>query len=184
MKNIFFLKQERGSALIIAILTLLVLSLAGLMAMNTATIETLISGNFKSYKENFYKADASVREMALLIQNTPDDKLINNTLVLLNGNDFSAITTAGNLFDVESVLAYRQQIVADPFTHLSHAEPIYNSKVLVVHGGVASGASMSIGHSHTNSVKHRFFVFSHALGNTNIQRGALIEIGYLKLMRY
>lgn len=184
MKIAILLQQEKGSALIVSILTLIVLSLGGIMAMKTTTIETQVSTNLISYKNSFYKAESAVREIALSIQNTPDNNLItSNTLLLPNGTNLPALTNAGNLIDPQSTLDFRKQIVNDPLTNITQTEPIHNSNVLVVHGGIASGSSMSIGHSHTTPSKHRFFVYGNARGGTTLGRGVLIEVGYLKRIR-
>ncbi len=179
-----FLKQDKGSALIVSILTLMVLSLAGIMAIKTATTETQISGNIRNYKDNFYKTESAVREMAIGIRNTPDNNLITgNPLVLPDGTNLPALSNAGNLIDPQATLSFRLQIVNDPLSNITQAEPLHNSNVLVVHGGVASGSSMSIGHSHTTPSKHRFFVYGNARGGTTLGRGVLIEIGYLRRIR-
>ncbi len=177
-------KQEKGSALIVSILTLMVLSLAGIMAIKTATLETEISGNLRNYKDNFYKTESAVREMAIGIRNTPDVNLISgNPLMLPGGTSLPALSNAGNLIDPQATLSYRLQIVNDPMTNITQLEPMHNSNVLVVHGGIASGSSMSIGHSHTIPSKHRFFVYGNSRGGTTLGRGVLIEVGYLRRIR-
>jgi len=56
MKYIFH-SNERGSTLIISVLILLLLTVIGIAATNTSTIEILISGNDKLHKMVFHQAD-------------------------------------------------------------------------------------------------------------------------------
>jgi len=185
MEKIDFLKQKQGSTLIVALCTLLVLSLVGIMALHTATIETQISGNLRSYKNNFYKTESAVREMALALQNTPDSSLVNSNRLTLPNNNTIILSNSGNLVDNESVLSYRLLIANNPSSANFQNEPIYNnSKVLVVDGGPAPGTSISIGFSHAASAKHKFFIFGNTSNGATVGHGVLIEIGYLRRIRY
>ena len=56
MKYIFH-SNEKGSTLIISVLVLLLLTVIGIAATNTSTIEILISGNDKLHKMAFHQAD-------------------------------------------------------------------------------------------------------------------------------
>jgi Tfp pilus assembly protein PilX len=56
MKYIFH-SNEKGSTLIISVLILLLLTVIGIAATNTSTIEILISGNDKVHKMAFHQAD-------------------------------------------------------------------------------------------------------------------------------
>ncbi len=57
-KNI--LRDERGVALIIALLMLLVLTIVGIGTMSSTTFENMISGNDRTATEAFYAAEAGV----------------------------------------------------------------------------------------------------------------------------
>ena len=67
--NLYLLKNEEGSVLLVAIMILTLLTLIGFAATNTTSIEISISGNEKVYKQNFYMADGAVREAIQRIQN-------------------------------------------------------------------------------------------------------------------
>jgi len=54
------LRSERGFALVIALLILLVLTLIGISAINTTTFETSISGNERVGTDAFYAAEAGI----------------------------------------------------------------------------------------------------------------------------
>jgi hypothetical protein len=55
------LKEERGVALIIALLMLLVLTLIGISSISTTTFETSISGNERVRTHAFYAAEAGIQ---------------------------------------------------------------------------------------------------------------------------
>ena len=58
MKYIFHIRSnEKGSTLLISVLILLLLTIIGIAATNTSTIEILISGNDKLHKMAFHQAD-------------------------------------------------------------------------------------------------------------------------------
>lgn len=54
------LKNERGSALIIALLLLAIMSILGTVLMSTATTEIQLSGNYHNTQESFYTADRAI----------------------------------------------------------------------------------------------------------------------------
>jgi len=55
------LRNEKGFALIIALLILLVLTLIGISAISTSTFETSISGNERVGTDAFYAAEAGIQ---------------------------------------------------------------------------------------------------------------------------
>jgi len=60
MKEKTILQNENGSIIIISLIVLLVLTLLGIWASNTATIELQIAGSEKAQKIVFYAADAGI----------------------------------------------------------------------------------------------------------------------------
>ncbi len=62
------LNNQRGSALIIALLMLVVLTLIGISATTTTTFELQISGNDKLYKRSFFAADGGTSAGSELIE--------------------------------------------------------------------------------------------------------------------
>lgn len=54
------LNSERGAALLIAVLILLILTVLGVYAVTTSTLETKITGFHKWHVEAFYAADAGL----------------------------------------------------------------------------------------------------------------------------
>ena len=64
------LKSEDGNVLIIALLLLIVLTLIGIFATNTARVDMMVASNEIPYKRNFYLAEAGLyREAAELGRN-------------------------------------------------------------------------------------------------------------------
>lgn len=55
------LREEKGVALIIALLMLLVLTLIGISSISTTTFETSISGNERVRADAFYAAEAGIQ---------------------------------------------------------------------------------------------------------------------------
>jgi hypothetical protein len=64
------LKSQKGVALIIALIILLVLTLIGISAINTTTYETSISGNERAGSDAFYAAEAGIEDYVRQIPTT------------------------------------------------------------------------------------------------------------------
>jgi len=60
-----FLNNEKGSVLIIAVMFLMLLTVLGIFATTTSTIEVQISGNDKINKMVFYAADSGTHYVAV-----------------------------------------------------------------------------------------------------------------------
>ncbi|GEM_PF-1444215 len=180
-----FRHNEQGMVLITCMLALFVLSLAGMMAMNTASLETQIAGNVRSYAENFYRAEAAVRELAKGIDYTPDSILVNDTKIRLPNNQelTSALTGVTGVTDPASLINIRLNVVNNAENRIDIPEPVFNCRVKVIHEGPASGESLSIGTSHHAASKHRFSIFARSKPNYILGRGVVIEVGYLKKLR-
>jgi len=180
-----YIKNDEGIILIVCMLSLLVLSLTGLMAMRTAITEIQIAGNMKSYTENFYKAETAVREIAKGIDVTPDSFLVNDTKIKLPDNQelTSALIGVTGLTNPDSLIQKRLAIVQDAINQIDVVEPIFNCKIKIIHAGPASGESLSIGASHHASTKHRFSIFARSKSTSTFGRGVVIEIGYLKKLK-
>jgi len=83
-QNSTIIKNKDGSALIFAILILALLTLIGISATTTSTIEIQIAGNDKFHKMAFYRADSGVYTIPKVISKAINDKatpgdLINHT---------------------------------------------------------------------------------------------------------
>ncbi len=68
------LNNQRGSALIIALLMLVVLTLIGISATTTTTFELQISGNDKLYKRSFFAADGGTSAGSELVEQSIEER--------------------------------------------------------------------------------------------------------------
>jgi len=59
MRLLHHATNEKGSVLAITMLVMVMLTLIGIASMTTSTIEEMIAGNERSYKENFFRAEAA-----------------------------------------------------------------------------------------------------------------------------
>jgi hypothetical protein len=60
--RMFWVRQadnERGSVLVISMLILVMLTLLGFASMGTSNVEIMVAGNERTYKENFFRAEAA-----------------------------------------------------------------------------------------------------------------------------
>lgn len=105
MRGLHRLCKEDGSALLIALIMLMVLTIIGVATLNTSTTEVMIAGNYRTYKECFYNAEkiieyAYFREniytnIGTNIGDTQSLPLAadNNTSAVFNENIFSNLIT-------------------------------------------------------------------------------------------
>ncbi len=75
MKKKCLIKNEEGYVLIVSLVLLGLLSLIGIAATNTATLEIQIAANSRTYIRNFYKGEAAVREGLNRLLNASADEL-------------------------------------------------------------------------------------------------------------
>lgn len=66
------IKDEGGFVLVTALLIMVLLSILGIAATNTAIMELQISANDRDYKRNFYRAEGAVMEAAQILENEND----------------------------------------------------------------------------------------------------------------
>jgi hypothetical protein len=66
--------NQRGSALIVALLMLVVLTLLGISSTTTSTVELQISGNDKVYKRCFFAADGGTAAGSELIEQNIEER--------------------------------------------------------------------------------------------------------------
>jgi len=58
-RKALFIKNEEGSAIVIAVMILMVVTIIGVSSTNTTTVELQIVRNDGIYKENLYLAEAA-----------------------------------------------------------------------------------------------------------------------------
>lgn len=81
VKAFHIIDNEEGSTIVFALLILVVLTILGISATTTSTIEFKIVHNEKSYQRNFYVADSAWNYGAywLEVKSKPPDKINTNT---------------------------------------------------------------------------------------------------------
>jgi Tfp pilus assembly protein PilX len=99
MRPVSVLKDNRGAALVVAVLIMAVLMLIGAAALITSSIEIKISGNEKNSREAFYAAEAAWPTALIWLDNqsapfmgneddnTDDPRIVSN--VAVGANQFS-----------------------------------------------------------------------------------------------
>lgn len=99
--------NESGSALIITVLIIMVMTLTVMSAMTTSTIEVKIAGNEKEYNQCFYVAESGWQEAGEVLDEldiAPDENLLtfavtlqDTTLNRINNIDYAyAVKSMGN----------------------------------------------------------------------------------------
>jgi len=164
------LNNQQGSALIITLIVMAVLTLVGLSAINTATVENKIVRNERIYQENFYLAESSVSEAAQKIEKeTNSDNLVPRHSVWIWIHD--TVDSTGNKVDF-----------TDPGNWVHSASSSDNAEQAAVntqafystvYKGVAEGSSLDIG----ATTRYKYAVFGHGKSNNG---SVIIEIGYRK----
>jgi len=101
MKDKMILKNENGSTIIIAVVALILITMLGIWASNTATVELQIASSEKAQKIVFYAADAGIEAgRAALARLKQEDR--GNWDKLLQGSALvghSGITTLDGVID-------------------------------------------------------------------------------------
>lgn len=130
------LNNERGSVLIIGTLVLVVMSLLGISAIGTSTVEIQIAANERGYQETFYVADSGWKESAgwLNSQATPPD------YVNIAGNIVKNFGTGGDLAGSPS---NREA--------LDFPEGTQDQLMPVIHGGGATTVTIDIPYWYENT---------------------------------
>ena len=70
------LNNEKGAALVIALLTMTVLTLIGVASINTTSLDLMISGNYKNSVKALTAAEAGVHEVIARMQSLIDRGII------------------------------------------------------------------------------------------------------------
>jgi Tfp pilus assembly protein PilX len=165
-----FIKNEEGSAIVVAVMILMVVTIIGVSSTNTTTVELQIVRNDGIYKQNLYLAEAAAQEGIQRIWNISRSdpfRLERQAPVWLNNiedlikNDID-LTDPGD-WDNDGA-------GGDDTAEVSSTDP--DAILAVTDAGIAEGGSLDIS-AETNA--HQFAVFG--IGNRNNGR-VFIEIGY------
>ena len=111
MKASLLSKNEEGTVMVVSMLILVLLTIAGVAAVTSSTVELQIAGNEKTYKENFFRAEGAIMENAQIIEDAsgadlrdPDDHDWLHGLNALSNEDVKDPNTWSSGNYTESVL--------------------------------------------------------------------------------
>ncbi len=188
------LEEERGSALIICVLVLLLLTLVGVYALNLTDIELQITGNERLYKQNFYMAEGTAVEAAQVLQDTDPLDLENfvlddpvnpaNQLKILRLQDdidndgtpdITADANGNGEIERGEIFALTRFIARSAMTFITHPGSIPGGTVFyqALYTGAEPGSSLVMGGG--ASTVHSYSIF----GRSNTGNGrAVVEIGF------
>jgi len=161
--------NKRGSALVVALLVLVVLTLIGISATTTTTFELQIAGNDKLFKRAFYAADGATEMAGELIEQNID----NRNWTKVNGSGQLDPTT-GTLIDgsnpyyrgnvrIETDNPYMNRDPMDPIPAdpTNPADPTTANRDFVFTRGASDNGP------HTNMK---------AVGNTTLSTGSAVQL--------
>jgi Tfp pilus assembly protein PilX len=173
------MNNEKGSAIVLALILLAVMSIIGISAATNSTIESKIVRNEKIYQQNSYFAEASVYEAAQRIELSPEPAIQlspETTEYDWLNDDTVEFSSAGAWQDFGLASGHINDncdvSVIDPTqTGSSNQKP--SVFFAVVNKGIRPGSSLDIGATRV----YEFRVF----GKAEWQGGlSIVEIGYLK----
>ena len=162
MKKIGMLKSEDGSLLIIALIMLAFLSLIGISASRTSSIELLIAGNERIYKQNLYMAEASAMENVQRLEN--------------GGTEMSKLADPDHpvwLLTLSSLPSPNDITDPDNWTNDNSQTSLMDSdtRFLTIYKGIDPGDSLDLS-------KSRLFTYG-VIGRSIRNNGlAIIDVGY------
>jgi type IV pilus assembly protein PilX len=164
-QNTLFIKNEEGSAIVVAVMILMVVTIIGVSSTNTTTVELQIVRNDGIYKQNLYLAEAAAQEGIQQIWNlsrTDAFQMERKAPAWLNDINDIDMADTGN-WDNDG---------ADDDDTAQVSSTDADASLAVTDAGIAEGGSLDIS-SETNT--HEFAVFG--LGNRSNGR-VFIQIGY------
>ena len=62
-------KSEAGSTLLMTLIVFILLTVIGISGMNIVSTDLQITGNYKNYQENLYRADGAVMQLGQICEN-------------------------------------------------------------------------------------------------------------------
>jgi Tfp pilus assembly protein PilX len=172
MKSAFqMVNNEEGSALIVALLMLVLLTIIGVSSTNTATVELQIVNNDLSYKRNFYLAEAAAMECAQTLENET-----NRNLLMPNGQPWLKDTTVDMAQLVPNWKTDFSNWTINSLASLNMASDANTQiRFAAVARGVAPGSSLDM------TSQTQLYAFSTYGLYDSVRAGqSFIEIGYRK----
>jgi len=109
------LRNEEGSVIVVALMILVVLTIIGISATDTTTVELQIATNDKFHKIAFYHADAGVYATPKLISEAINDKATPGDLVNATYGAFTYLDPGTNDDGSSGPTFYRELAGFDPY---------------------------------------------------------------------
>jgi len=154
--------NKRGSALVVALLMLVVLTLIGISATTTTTFELQIAGNDKLFKRAFYSADGATEMGGELIEQNIEDR------------DWEKVDGSGDLspagvdIDNTSNFYYRGNV------KIAHQNPYMNRQP--VENGTPSDANRDAVYPRDATDGIPPYTNIKAVGNTTLSTGSAVQL--------
>ena len=167
-----FVANERGNVLIYTLLLLVLLTIIGLSAAQTATVDIQVSGNHMIHKKNFYKAEGAAMDAIQRMEGVDLDSASPGWI----STPATEIETGNFLSETGGDAKW---LTGSTFTGGAQAEESYidtdHAKFVVLSEGVIhTGESLDM----TKSKIYQYKVF----GRCEQYRGkSTIEVGYRKV---
>lgn len=166
----YYRTNQQGSALIIVLIVMAVLTIVGLSVINTATVENTIVRNERVYQENFYLAESSVNEAVQTIETETNN---DNLMPIYSGWVWihDVVDSSGDKVDFTHAGNWLYTDSSDDNAEKSavSSQALYST----IGKGVRRGSSLDIGATRL----YEFAVFGHGKSKDG---SVIIEIGYLK----
>ena len=160
------LNNEEGSAIVIALIILVLLTMIGITATDNTVIELQIVRNEAIYRQNFYRAESAVVELGQIMED-------NNLLAAYNW-----LTGSATALDMEVVANWDWNAGgnAQLSNNMDNAADVNNNTAqAAISNGIASGGSLDM----TGTSLYDYSVYG--LFNSTVGQGrSMIMMGYRK----
>ena len=162
------LNNEEGSAIVIALIILVLLTMIGITATDNTVIELQIVRNEAIYKQNFYRAESAVVELGQFMED-------NNLLAT-----YDWLTGSATALDMEVVGNWDWTTPGTPNSQLSNnmddaGDANNNTAQAAISNGIAAGGSLDM--TGTNLYDYSVYgLFDSTVG----QGRSMIMMGYRK----
>lgn len=161
--NKFLANDESGSAIVLAIMILVIVSIIGIESSNTSSLEVQIAAAERDAKINFYRAEGAAMEAAQRVENAIAEALRSRNDVWLNGDTIDLEDTTQWNYDNTGTDDTAEQSTIN-----------INAYYGVIDNGISGRSSLDMSQF---SQLHTFRVFGRYVAN---QQAAFIEMGYRK----
>ncbi len=162
-KTVQIIDNQKGSAIIFALLILVITTILGISATRMSTVDSQIVRNQAIFKQNIYEAEAAAIETGEQLYNIRDKWVLSrHTMVWLNDSSQAVLVDPANWDGANSI----------PFD----ATFGNNLEVGVVDRGPSRSSDLGIGRGSTR--EHNYSIFG--IKNRGNSGQVMVEIGFKK----